>query len=678
MYNDKKDGFSLKDVAIQVLIIVLFVFILIWLFPTKSYVDKLASNSTNSGSISDISDQYITNAVFIENMKTLRETAKDYYSLEKMPTEIGNDHKVGITLKEMLEKKLILPLMDSEGKSCHATDSYVEVVKTSSKEYTMTINLTCGEMSDYIIIYLGCYDYCQDNVCEKEDTSTLKPTVNPPKPTPTPTPTPNPTPDPEPTPEPEKHYCEYINDKYYGKNGNEVDKATYEAECKEPEPEKHYCEYINDKYYGKNGNEVDKATYEAECKEPEPEKHYCEYINGKYYGKNGNEVDKATYEAECTTPKPTPIYEYEYGKDGVWNFPDEWSAWQTTPVVASSTRKVETQQRKVTNTYQDYQPIQKEDGYYKCPSSRYELIERNGTCVLYEKESMEQNVSTTPGTPLYSAPTCPSGYSMVNGYCTAYASKASTNETPKPTTITNPIVTGSTSRTYTKDFETRMEGSNSSTITYKYIGKHSVPTCPTGCYKTMYSYQVTETTPGTTKCTTGTLSNGKCVSQGVCPAGTTDTGRGTCVQYVCPPTYKEDASGRCYTTTTSIKGSIIDYTCPSGYNYSSSRRACVKTTYECPRGTQQIGNACYSTITKKATYVEGKTSCPSGYSYSGDGKTCSKTIYSNTYVKEYRYKDAIYTPGSTIWSRNPNDQELINKGFKRTSTPPREVKTDSN
>ena len=638
MYNDKKDGFSLKDIAIQVLIIILFVFILIWLFPTKSYVDKLASNSSN-GSISDISNQYITNAVFIENMKTLRETAKDYYSLEKMPTEIGTEHKVGITLKEMLEKKLLLPLMDSNNNSCHITDSYVEVVKTSSKEYTMTINLTCGNMSDYIVIYLGCYDYCQDNVCEKEETP-VKPTENKPKPV-TPTPTPNPTPT--------------------------------------PEPEKHYCEYTNGKYYGKNGNEVDKTTYEKECTTPEPEKHYCEYTDGKYYGKNGNEVDKTTYEKECTTPKPTPVYEYEYGKDGSWKFPEEWSAWQTTPVFESSTRKVEFQERKITNTYEDYQPLQKADGYYKCPSSKYELIEKNATCVLYERESMVESIETTSATPVYGSATCPEGYTLVNGVCTSYMSKAPTNEKPIPTTVTNPIVTEGSSRTYTKDFDTIMTAKSTSTIKYELISEYDKPTCPTGCWKTYYTHRVTEITPGTTKCTTGTLTNGKCVTKGVCPAGSYDTGRGTCVEYVCPPTYTEDASGRCYTTTQSIQGEIIDYSCPYGYDYSRSKGRCVKTTYECPPGTDQIGNKCYSTITKKATYVEGKASCPSGYSMTSDGKTCSKTLYSNTYVKEYRYKDATYIPGSIIWSRDPDDQELIKNGYKRTSTAPREVtKTGSN
>ena len=62
---------------------------------------------------------------------------------------------------------------------------------------------------------------------------------------------------------PKAHVCEVDGDKYYGKDGTEVDESTYKEEC---EPVRS-CEFTDDKYYGKDGNEVDKATFDKECGE---------------------------------------------------------------------------------------------------------------------------------------------------------------------------------------------------------------------------------------------------------------------------------------------------------------------------------------------------------------------------------------------------------------------------
>ena len=45
--------------------------------------------------------------------------------------------------------------------------SYVEVTKEEN-EYIMKIYLSCSNMEDYIIVHLGCYDYCDKDVCEKK------------------------------------------------------------------------------------------------------------------------------------------------------------------------------------------------------------------------------------------------------------------------------------------------------------------------------------------------------------------------------------------------------------------------------------------------------------------------------------------------------------------------------
>ena len=100
-----------------------------------------------------------------------------------------------------------------------------------------------------------------------------------------------------------KHVCEFTDNKYYGKDGEEVDKKTFNKECNAS------CEYVDGKYHGKDGSVVDKATFEKECKK------VCEFTDGKYYGKEGNEVDKDTYNKECN--KTCAIIDGKYyGKDG--------------------------------------------------------------------------------------------------------------------------------------------------------------------------------------------------------------------------------------------------------------------------------------------------------------------------------------------------------------------------
>ena len=85
----------------------------------------------------------------------------------------------------------------------------------------------------------------------------------------------------------QKRVCEFTNGKYYDKNGNVTDKATYTKQCKKS------CEFTDGKYYDKDGNVTDKTTYEKQCKKT------CEFDNGNYYDKNGNVTDEATYKEQC-------------------------------------------------------------------------------------------------------------------------------------------------------------------------------------------------------------------------------------------------------------------------------------------------------------------------------------------------------------------------------------------
>ncbi len=165
MYEER-EKFSIKDVVLQVILVVLFVFLLLWLFPTKSYVDNKIDST--------LSPFY--NQIFTTNINNMKDAAISYYTTSRLPKNIGDKSK--LTLGEMLEQKLLISFLDSNNKKCSLTDSYVEITKMDD-EYVLKVNLSCSDNSDYILVHLGCYNYCESGVCEKKESTPVKvPTQN--------------------------------------------------------------------------------------------------------------------------------------------------------------------------------------------------------------------------------------------------------------------------------------------------------------------------------------------------------------------------------------------------------------------------------------------------------------------------------------------------------------------
>ena len=215
MYEERKEKFSFRSFFLTILLVLLFVFLMLWLFPTKWDVKDLQS-TYDLERLSVLYDE-----IFANNVSRMKDAAIGYFTNERMPKKIGETKK--LTLQQMYDLHLVLKMKDKDGKACDAKKSYVEMTKYTD-EYRLKVNLSCGDYEDYIIVYLGCYDYC-DGICEKrvETTPVVTPTPNPevkPNPTPTPNnptpnnptpnnPTPNnPTPN-EPTPVVKKYMYEY-------------------------------------------------------------------------------------------------------------------------------------------------------------------------------------------------------------------------------------------------------------------------------------------------------------------------------------------------------------------------------------------------------------------------------------------------------------------------------------
>lgn len=160
MYSEDKKGFSVRDILIQLLFIILFVFILVWLFPTKSSLNNQYDGINNKLDI-------LTSTLFNTNIKTMKDAAVSYYTTARLPQALKDVERM--TLKQMLDEKLLVEFVDGNGNSCDTTKSYVEVIKLED-EYQMKINLSCTDKDAYIIIHLGCYDYCSaTGVCEKKE-----------------------------------------------------------------------------------------------------------------------------------------------------------------------------------------------------------------------------------------------------------------------------------------------------------------------------------------------------------------------------------------------------------------------------------------------------------------------------------------------------------------------------
>ena len=145
-------GFTIKDLLIRLILIIIFIFLLIWLFPMPDL-------------------KPLNNQIFADNIDRMKDVAKSYYTVERLPEKI-NDYKK-MTLKEMINNKLILPLTDSNGKYCSDDDSYIQITKLEN-EYVIKVYLSCTDKQDYVIEHFGCYDICSEKCKPLETTTTTK------------------------------------------------------------------------------------------------------------------------------------------------------------------------------------------------------------------------------------------------------------------------------------------------------------------------------------------------------------------------------------------------------------------------------------------------------------------------------------------------------------------------
>lgn len=147
MENER--NYFFRDLIVKILLVLLFVFLLMWLFPMPN--------------MNPLYDK-----IFTQNMTSMTDAAKGYFTVSRLPQKEGESKK--LTLADMINNKMIIEFTDSEGKTCDVNESYVEVTKKDG-EYVFKTNLVCSTDSDYVIEYFGCYDVCEDGGCEVSTTT---------------------------------------------------------------------------------------------------------------------------------------------------------------------------------------------------------------------------------------------------------------------------------------------------------------------------------------------------------------------------------------------------------------------------------------------------------------------------------------------------------------------------
>lgn len=178
MYEEEKKNSFIKDFIIKLLYMFLFLFLFMWLYPAPK-VDL--SDVEVKAKVDKEELQPLFAGVFNDNINAMKEAAKSYYTVDRLPDTNGKSVKM--SLQEMLNKKMVAPFVDANGKSCNASSSYVEVTRISSTEYTMKVNLVCSDKTDYIIETIGCTSVCPG--CVATPASTTSTTTKSTTPTPT-------------------------------------------------------------------------------------------------------------------------------------------------------------------------------------------------------------------------------------------------------------------------------------------------------------------------------------------------------------------------------------------------------------------------------------------------------------------------------------------------------------
>ncbi len=587
-------GINWKDILIKIIMLILFVLLLIFLFP-RADLDVFY-------------DQVYTN-----NIKTMKEAARNYYTVDRLPANVGD--QTSMTLKEMVDNKMIIRFTDKDGKVCDESSSGVEITKSSNNEYTMKVELNCGDQKDYILETIGCTTVCSNGTCQ-----TIINNGN--------------------------NSSNVVADSNSNNNNNNSNNSNNSGDTVED----------NTDWESITGSSKDdvykiKVTYYQHKKAITTTKKV--YTCPEGYTKNGTKCTKTTTGA---TIDATPVYNPDTVEttDALFDYNGEHTVYADYIKTKIDTNLSCPTGYTLNGAYCiKYTDATEVDGgvTYTCPDG----YTKNGTKCITTIDA-----TYTPGATSYSCPdggtlngtkctitknaestttyTCPSGYTQNGSSCyKVYTAKSNTtyscpnggdlsgttckksssyNATPKTTyscpnggdlsgttckksssyNATGKTVYGSWVSQGTKLYSSAGQAYTGDTSKLVYVGKVSGSACGSACGSGGIMYKYTYYT------------------------------RSKSTQYSCPNGGNLSGS-TCYTTTSYNATPKTTYSCPNGgtlsgttCNTTTSYNATPKTTYTCPDGGTEKDGKC--TLTANAT-PSTKYTCPSDYTLSG--KNCIKT-----------------------------------------------------
>ena len=153
MYREEyeKRGFPIRGFLVKLILGILLILLLIWLVP--KFVKPVATSNKNgcSGEICEqLSEKLkgldaLTATIFANNIDKMKNAAISYYTNERLPKNIGDSTKM--SLREMISKHILTPLVDKSGKAVDVDKSYVEITKYSD-EYILKVNIKDSSNED--------------------------------------------------------------------------------------------------------------------------------------------------------------------------------------------------------------------------------------------------------------------------------------------------------------------------------------------------------------------------------------------------------------------------------------------------------------------------------------------------------------------------------------------------
>lgn len=159
MYEEDSKNTSIKGIVVKVLIVILFICLLVWIFPTKGDLDNKIDNiSRNDGNNNNVNIDPLLNEIFSRNITTMKNAGRSYYYRALLPKDTGDTSK--ITLQQLISQNYLVEFTDRNGNKCDTTASYVQLTKTDTNKYEMKTYLQCGSEASYVIDNLGCTDLC--------------------------------------------------------------------------------------------------------------------------------------------------------------------------------------------------------------------------------------------------------------------------------------------------------------------------------------------------------------------------------------------------------------------------------------------------------------------------------------------------------------------------------------